>query len=485
MRRPALGSALCASSGLLVAATAALGTSAATPPLGPRGLLPPWSLAVGPSSGLVTVLLALALLLGAGGLGLLVAALAEGWRPATRQVLAGGLGVVALLVLVPPLGSADHLSYAAYGRIAASGGDPYQVAPDAWRGGTDPVASAVRPPWRSTVSVYGPVATADHALAAALGDDVVRHIVLVLALSTALAVAAVGLLVARGGPGGVVLWLANPLVWWTLVAGAHVDALAVLPAVGAVLLLGRPQRWAPLAAGALAGVAGCVKLPYAVVLLALLWALRPRPRDAVAAAVGCVVVAATAYALVPDATARTGDASTLVSLASPWGPVAHALDGPLGFGTSRWVARVGAVVLALALLPVLRRLLPQDVHDHEGSSPVAEAAWAWLVLGTAYVLAAPYVLPWYDAIAWAPLAVLASRVPVARLRWTAALLLVHATVLALAYVPGRVEGLSPRVEDLTLGLRRDVAPWVAWALVLVLLLRPAAARWRSRRPAAG
>ncbi len=64
-----------------------------------------------------------------------------------------------LAAFVPPLGSADHLSYAAYGRIAAAGGDPYSVPPVDWAGGHDPVTSAVEPPWTRTPSVYGPVAT--------------------------------------------------------------------------------------------------------------------------------------------------------------------------------------------------------------------------------------------------------------------------------------------------------------------------------------
>ena len=67
--------------------------------------------------------------------------------------------VGALALLTGPFGSADHTNYAAYGRIAAQGGDPYLVPPEAWAGGLDPVTSAVEPPWTETVSVYGPFAT--------------------------------------------------------------------------------------------------------------------------------------------------------------------------------------------------------------------------------------------------------------------------------------------------------------------------------------
>jgi len=42
-------------------------------------------------------------------------------------------------------------------------------------------------------------------------------------------------------------------------------------------------------------------------------------------------------------------------------------------------------------------------------------------------------------------------------------------VVALAYVPGRVVGMSARVEELTLMWRRDVAPLAALAVWVVLV----------------
>ena len=86
----------------------------------------------------------------------------------------------------------------------------------------------------------------------------------------------------------------------------------------------------------------------------------------------------------------------------------------------------------------------------------AAVRWA-LVLSTAYALAAPYSLPWYDLLTWASLPLLAASV-------LDLVLLGRLAVLALAYVPGRVVGMTPAVEDLTLAFRRSVAPYAVLLL---------------------
>ncbi|NHC15574.1 polyprenol phosphomannose-dependent alpha 1,6 mannosyltransferase MptB [Motilibacter deserti] len=470
-----------AGSVVLVLATGLLGTSAAQPPLGPLGPLPPWALDARPSSGLVTVLLLAALLLGTAGLGAAVLSALRGWRPSVRRLLAASAICTAALVLVPPMGSADHLSYASYGRIAALGGDPYLTPPDQFAGDADPVVSGVRPPWRSTPSVYGPVATGVQMLASSLAGDDLALTVWLLSLVSGIGFWGTGLLLLRlrpGDPVPLLLWSLNPLLLWALVAGAHVDALAVLPAVAALLALRRGRH---LLAGGLLALAVAVKLPFALAALGVAWALRRDARAFVTTAAGGAATLAVAYALAgPNALDRLGPASELVSLASPWGPVAHALDGPLGFGTSRWLTRAMAAVLALLLVLALHRLLPRA-----GAGREQEAARAWLLLALAYVLAAPYVLPWYDALAWAPLAAVGGPALVT------AVFAARSLVLAAAYVPGRVEGMSARVEDWTLTGRRDVAPWLAWLAAAALLglaarrLRRAPARARSPRAGTG
>ena len=92
-------------------------------------------------------------------------------------------------------------------------------------------------------------------------------------------------------------------------------------------------------------------------------------------------------------------------------------------------ARRSCFVVLLARLT--RGLAPETATG-------AAARWA-LVLSAAYTLAAPYSLPWYDLLTWATLPVLAASV-------LDTILLVRLAAMAVAYVPGRVVGMTPTVE---------------------------------------
>jgi len=98
---------------------------------------------------------------------------------------------------------------------------------------------------------------------------------------------------------------------------------------------------------------------------------------------------------------------------------------------------------------------------------------AMFVLATAYLLGAPYALPWYDTLTWATLPLMLGTA-------LDAILLARLTVMAAAYVPGRVVAMSPDVESLTLGFRKIVGPLAAW---LVWLAIAGAARRGSSRGA--
>ena len=86
---------------------------------------------------------------------------------------------------------------------------------------------------------------------------------------------------------------------------------------------------------------------------------------------------------------------------------------------------------------------------------------AVFVLGTAYALGAPYALPWYDLLTWATLPLMLGTA----LDW---ILLARLTVLAMAYVPGRVVAMSAGVETLTLGFRKIAGPLAAWMVLLAI-----------------
>jgi hypothetical protein len=469
---------------LLFATVAAAGDSAAVPGLGAGTWYPPWDAALGLGSALVSVLLATAVGLGAATVGLGLTAVYRGARPSPRVVAAAALGAVLLLTAVPPLGSADHLSYAAYGRIAAAGDDPYRVDPLAWRDGRDPVAGAIQPPWQHTRSVYGPVATAAQAAVAALGHGSLRATVWFWQLLAGAAFLGAGFALdrltrhdrrARGR--ALVLWTLNPLLLSQLVLGGHIDVIAVAGVVGAIALAARR----PLLAGALLGVAVGSKITFGLFGLALLWGLRGCPRPVLLRRLGLGLLGA-ALVLVPahlwagpHVYDQLHQASRMVSLATPWRLLVDLLD-PIFGGVVRTVVGPLALVLAVLLAALLSRRLRTIGTgvgpDPDGGTVTADAARAAVLVSAAWLLTTPYALPWYDAMVWGPLALLAGGAAgVLDLA-----LLARLTVLALAYVPGRVVGMSAGVERFTLGFRRETAPWLVLAALVAVVL------WAARRP---
>lgn len=492
----------------LLVGTASLGPSAAQPALGPRGddwrgLLPPYDLGLQAPSWLVTVLLDSGYLLGGVAVVLGLVATRRGAR-VPRAALLVAVGVAVLAALVPPTGSGDHLNYAAYGRIQAQGGDPYVVAPAQWDGGKDPVTSAVEDPWTKTPSIYGPVATQLQALTSRFGGHDLRATVWAWQLLCLAAWLAVGVVLdalcrkrtddedeGHARSRAAWLWLLNPVLLGLLLVGAHVDLVGAALALAAVVLTARR----PLLAGVALAFAVGVKATFVLVAPALVWALWRRHRrtgqpwwpGTLAGVLGTGLVLLPFYDVAgKHAWDQLLHARHYVSLATPWRPFVDWFTGPFSRDAVRtvvaWAAPVLVLVLAAALVIALRRAFARDSGRglrSEGQWPddtdatTRDAALASVVLTTAYLLAAPYSLPWYDAVAWAPLALLASGV-------LDALLLVRLVAVALAYVPGRVLGMSERVRDVTMAYRTSVAPWIGWAL-LVTVGWLAVRSWRARR----
>ena len=131
------------------------------------------------------------------GLGLagMIWANSKGWRPNPRHLLAAATAVVAVMVCLTPVGSSDVASYAAYGRIAAQGGNPYVTSPLAW--GEQSYLDPVGMMWKNQPSVYGPVATLLQSFAARVGGSDVATTVLAWMVLDGVVFLGVGLLLLR------------------------------------------------------------------------------------------------------------------------------------------------------------------------------------------------------------------------------------------------------------------------------------------------
>jgi len=501
-------------------AVAVSGISVMEPPLPGRSWQPPWSFDLHISAYLAVGLTAAALALGAAGLVLVLRAMRAGWHVPARTLLLAGIATAAVLTLVPPFGSSDQLSYAAYGRMVATGHNPYLTTPaDLARLG-DPVARAVQD-WFTQVSVYGPLASGIQGLASLIGGTSVRLTVFVLGVVNLIAFGGTGVLLYRMTSGqpdrqlrATLLWTANPLLLQVLIAGAHVDVQMIACCVAAVAVLYRtvtPGRAA--AAGVLIGLGFAVKVTAALVGLGIAVALcrqlgwrpggrwqgerpagdrlegerpagdrleggrpedrRPEDRRRLAGVLGALaggfaVVAAAALAIGGTAMIKaTSIASDMVSIGSPWRAIRSVLKPAAGGSAAGDIVKYGAVVLAVVLAVLLIRGLPRVT-----GGPVL--AVMPLALALAWLFAWPYVLPWYDTLGWALLAL----VPASDVDW---LLLARTTALGFAYLPARII-ISPSTMPHGLHwvqpvFRNGVAPVVlavtaSWLVVLI---------WRAHR----
>jgi len=521
--------------GISVAATFAVavaGPSVMEPALPGQPGQPPWSLGLHPSPYLAIGLTAAALAVGAPGLVLALRAVRRGWSGPAWMVLAGGLLAAAALTLVPPFGSSDHLSYAAYGRMLVTGHNPYTTTPAQLAALGDPVARAVQD-WRGAPSVYGPLATAVQALASLAGGTSVRLTVFVLGLANLAAFAAVALLLhrmTRHDPArqlrAALLWAANPLLLQVLVAGAHVDGQAVAFGVAAVAVMypvvlpatspvSHPLARAA-AAGVLVGLGFAVKVTIALTGLGLALALGygcwrrrgPWRKQAwrelwpplAALGAGFAVTAGAALAIGGSAMLRqTSQASDMVSIGSPWRVIRSVIHLAVTGTAATDIVKAGAVVLAVLLAVLLLRGLAGTGRGDGPDEPAASGpnadpggyadpgryATIAFALALAWLFAWPYVLPWYDALGWALLP-LAVGGPVEVLGW---LLLARTTALGFGYLPARQADapLPSGLGWLQPVVRHGVTPAVlavaaVWLVVLMVRSRRAN---RSEPPGAG
>ena len=88
--------------------------------------------------------------------------------------------------------------------------------------------------------------------------------------------------------------------------------------------------------------------------------------------------------------------------------------------------------------------------------PLTIALRTALVLSVAWLITSMYTLPWYDLIAWMPLAVLAA----SKLD---RIMLLRITALSLAYVPGRSIDVGPALDFTATRMRDTVSPIIQMA----------------------
>ena len=556
---------------------AVAGTSIMEPPYPGRPGQPPWAFSAHLSPYLAVALAGAALAAGTAGLALAMRAMRRGWIIPAWPILVAGLIAALALTLVPPFGSSDPLSYAAYGRMLVTGHNPYAVGPDVLARLGDPVARAVQD-WYTTPSDYGTVATGGQALASLIGGTSARLTVFVLSLLNLAAFAGTGLLLHRLGRGdrhrqirGALLWTCNPLLLQVLVAGEHADSQAVFFGVAAVAVFsplisgavprlrdgtvgagdtastdGTARRMASrmvasrmalraTAAGALIGLGFAVKVTIALLgaglAVAAVQAFAPRrapgggpPRGwaflgpvAGGLAAGFAVIAGTALALGGrDGFHQTVRASSMVSIGSPWRAIRTLLHLGISEAAAGDAVKIAAVVLAVVLAVLLLRGLPPGPSASSPQPPVrqecspggggegaqiaadphaflaapagtgenaAENAGenaggrAALALVLAWLLAWPYVLPWYDALAWALLGLVAA----SGLDW---LLLARTSALAFGYLPARVAGvvMPGGLDWLRSVVRTGVTPAVLAIVLVWVVVSMRRGRASSSRP---
>ncbi|MFF4987588.1 polyprenol phosphomannose-dependent alpha 1,6 mannosyltransferase MptB [Streptosporangium saharense] len=443
-----LGLLLGALSVVAMLVLALLGPSAAVPELG-TGVLP-WSLRLDPPQTPVIQLGWAALV--AGGLGTCAAlyALRRGWLPARGLFALGTPIVVALLTLAPPAGSTDVLNYAAYGRIAALGHDPY-VTPPAWLHGTgDPVGDLAPLAWRNTPSVYGPLTTWAQFAASRLGGDSMAATVLAFKVMLAVAFLLTAVMLDRlAGPSRArrvrahLLWSLNPLMLWHVVLGGHVDGFGAFLMVAALFALRRPWTATGLLSGALLGAAAAVKAPFVLAGAGLAWAVNRRLGALLTLAMGALAALVTLYATQgPEALANVAGKVGDQSLADPW----RVLVGELGPQAAELEGRVALGAALLAALLLCWRL-PRGPHD----LPAVRLALAWCL---GWLLTSPMQHPWYDAMLFPLLALM----PASRLDGP---LLVRGVVTGLVYLPGATALLRLRPTPLTRWIAEVYRPWIA------------------------
>jgi hypothetical protein len=385
--------------GMVVGATAA--NTATLPTQLPLSRLLP-SLTVPTYNVLTMVLLYAGDVFACLGLAGMLWAHSQGWRPRPRHLFIASAVVVAVMVSLTPVGSSDTASYAAYGRIAALGGNPYTTSPQAWLNqhpGFAPYWLLIGGSWKNQASVYGPIATAIQRFAATIGGADPATTIWILMILNGAVFLAVGWLLLKTSDDKVratLFWTANPVIIQQLVSGGHMDTFVAAAAICAIQVARRVSGVrGDVLIGLLIGLGIGIKVTAALVALGLAWPMLRRHEWLRVTRIAAVALAVVGLLYSPWGLTALGPlfrGSQWVILPSPWRFVQMAGNAlHLSSGT---IAIVIGSLWPIEML-ILAWLIYQRISSDQPSEVVAPFA-----LTFAFILSYPWVFPWYTAIAW-------------------------------------------------------------------------------------
>ena len=325
--------------------------------------------------------------------------------------------------------------------------------------------------------MYGPLASAEQWAAAELGGTSAARIIFWLKLWTTIAFGAVVLALdrlTRADPArrlrAHLLWSANPLLLWVLLAAGHVDILAAAAGFFGLLVLRGPKPGEEpgalrgLAAGLLVGVAGDIKVIYLLLGVGVAWAARRSIAAWLGAGAGAAIVLLPTYAWfgVPAIKALVKrDANASVD------NFYQLFVGSHGNVFPHQLLVAGLLLAAVAALLLWR--LPDGVPDVPAIRPALAVSLAWLFIWS-------YQYPWYDSMAFCLLALY----PASRIDWLA---LARLTAATFALMPGNAvtppeHWLATITNDSVFWLAPVVLLAAAVALVWLCLTN----RWKMDPP---
>jgi hypothetical protein len=391
--------------GMVVGATAP--NTATLPTRLPLSLLPYLSVTSQTDRILAMVLLYAGDVFACLGLAGMLWAHSQGWRPKPRHLFLASAVVVAVMVSLTPVGSSDTASYAAYGRIAAQGGNPYVSTPAAWlhlqhHPGDKGYFRIVGEAWTHVASVYGPVATAIQRFAASIGGADDATTIWILMILNGAVFLGVGWLLLKTSDDPVratLFWTANPVIIQQLVSGGHLDTFVAAAAICAIQVARRVSGlWGDVLIGILLGLGIGIKATAALVALGLaIPMLRQREwlRVTRIAVVALMVVALEYSSYGLRALKPLFEGAKLVILPSPWRFVQM-------LGVAMHLSTDTIAIVIGCLWPIAMFVVAWLIYQRISSDQPAEVV-APFALTFAWILVYPWVFPWYTAIAWVAL----------------------------------------------------------------------------------